>query len=176
MALRLLTLAALAATAIAKTDLEGCTYIDAVYSPPGRTDIFPYATRTWYVPDTGEICEFLDCGGGRAPPKTDVPGCGNYKGTDTYSPKFMPSSTSAEESKETGDAEEGGDEDASGSEALTTPAPTRSGDAPEESGSDGDSGEGSDGAESGDDNDSGAAAMGASLGGVVAVAAALGLF
>ncbi|KFY46259.1 hypothetical protein V494_00524 [Pseudogymnoascus sp. VKM F-4513 (FW-928)] len=29
-----------------------------------------------YDPLTGEICDPLDCGGGRAPPKTDVPGCG----------------------------------------------------------------------------------------------------
>lgn len=195
MALRFLTLTALAATAIAKTDIDGCTYIDAVYTPPGRPDIQPYATRTWYVPDTGEICELLDCGGGRAPPKTDVPGCSNYKGTDTYSPKFMPSSTTAEASEETGDAEEDEDEDVSGSEAVTTPAPTVSGTAPEESGSDegsdegssedgsdegsddGSSEEGSDeGAESGNDPDSGAAAMGASFGGVVAIVAALGLF
>ncbi|KAL2106251.1 hypothetical protein VUR80DRAFT_6984 [Thermomyces stellatus] len=178
MALRLLTLTALAATAIAKTDLEGCTYVDGVYTPPGRTDIPPYATRTWYVPDTGEICELLDCGGGRAPPKTDVPGCSNYKGTDTYSPRYMPSSTTAEAAGETGDADESEDSDVSGSEALTTPAPTKSGAAPAESGAEeGSDEEGSgENAEGGDDPDSGAAAVGASLGGVMAVAAALGLF
>ena len=170
MALRLLTLAALAATALAKTDLEGCTYVDGVYSPPGRTDIAPYATRTWYVPDTGEICEFLDCGGGRAPPKTDVPGCGNYKGTDTYSPKFMPSSTTDAAGEEATD-----DAEASGSEALTTAAPTESGAAPEESGSGSEDGD-DEGAESGDDAGSGATVMGASFGGVVAMAAVLGLF
>lgn len=43
-----------------------------------------------YVPDTGEVCEFLDCGGGRAPPKTDVPGCEQYSGTATYSPSYLP--------------------------------------------------------------------------------------
>ncbi|KAH6617346.1 hypothetical protein F5144DRAFT_391070 [Chaetomium tenue] len=37
----------------------------------------------WYDPDTGEICDPLDCGGGRAPVKTDVPGCAAYKGTLT---------------------------------------------------------------------------------------------
>ena len=31
----------------------------------------------WYDPQTGEICDPLDCGGGRAPPKTNVPGCGD---------------------------------------------------------------------------------------------------
>ncbi len=29
----------------------------------------------WFDPLTGEICDPLDCGGGRAPPKTNVPGC-----------------------------------------------------------------------------------------------------
>ena len=187
MALRLVTLAALAATAVAKTDIAGCTYIDAVYTPPGRPDIQPYATRTWYVPDTGEICELLDCGGGRAPPKTDVPGCSNYKGTETYSPRYMPTTTSAaEKEKASDDAEEsddsdntdaeetGSDSDASETESVTTPASSRSGAAPEESGS-GDDGEDG-GNEGGDDDNSGAAAVGASLAGVVAVAAALGLF
>ncbi|CAI7666843.1 unnamed protein product [Penicillium manginii] len=37
----------------------------------------------WFDPDTGEICDPLDCGGGRAPPKTDVPGCPQYTGTET---------------------------------------------------------------------------------------------
>jgi hypothetical protein len=31
----------------------------------------------------------LDCGGGRAPPKLNVPGCAAYTGTATYSPSFM---------------------------------------------------------------------------------------
>jgi len=35
----------------------------------------------YYDPNTGELCNYLDCGGGRAPPKTDVPGCPLYKGT-----------------------------------------------------------------------------------------------
>lgn len=37
----------------------------------------------WYDPDDGMICDPLDCGGGRAPPKTNVPGCPQYKGTLT---------------------------------------------------------------------------------------------
>lgn len=36
----------------------------------------------WFDPDDGMICDPLDCGGGRAPPKT-VPGCPAYKGTLT---------------------------------------------------------------------------------------------
>ncbi|KAL2194400.1 hypothetical protein P885DRAFT_80407 [Corynascus similis CBS 632.67] len=46
----------------------------------------------WYDPNTGEICDPLDCGGGRAPVKTDVPGCAAYKGTlsPETSPSYMP--------------------------------------------------------------------------------------
>ncbi|VUC27488.1 unnamed protein product [Clonostachys rosea] len=87
MAFRILAAAALLASgAVAKTDIGGCTSFDSVYTPSHGS---PYATRIWYVPDTGEVCEILDCGGGRAPPKTTVPGCAAYKGTETYSPKFI---------------------------------------------------------------------------------------
>lgn len=128
MSLRLFALTALAATsALAKTDLQGCTYIDGVHTVPNRPDIYPYATRTWYVPDTGEICELLDCGGGRAPPKTDVPGCGNYKGTDTYSPRYMPSTTEAA-AEPTEDAEASSQGPTT---LLTTASPTKSEDEPE---------------------------------------------
>lgn len=63
---------------LAKTDIGGC-----VSSATG-------ASLVWYVPDTGELCELLDCGGGRAPPKTTVPGCPLYEGSETYSPKYLP--------------------------------------------------------------------------------------
>ncbi|KND86461.1 hypothetical protein TOPH_08942 [Tolypocladium ophioglossoides CBS 100239] len=76
----------LAAPALARTDLTGCTYYDSVVVASHDA---PYATRVWYVPDTGEVCGFLDCGGGRAPPKTTVPGCPQYSGTATYSPSFI---------------------------------------------------------------------------------------
>ncbi|KAG9511971.1 hypothetical protein KCV07_g9782, partial [Aureobasidium melanogenum] len=65
----------------ARTDLAGCTRTD-VSSPAG-------ASYAWIVPDTGELCDFLDCGGGRAPPKTTVPGCLLYVGTETYKPSFL---------------------------------------------------------------------------------------
>lgn len=65
----------------AKTDLSGCTSTD-VSSPAG-------ASVAWYVPGTYELCDFLDCGGGRAPPKTTVPGCPQYSGTATYSPSYL---------------------------------------------------------------------------------------
>ncbi|KAK4663165.1 hypothetical protein QC763_606210 [Podospora pseudopauciseta] len=37
----------------------------------------------WYDPDDGQICDPHDCGGGRAPPRKDVPGCAFYTGTET---------------------------------------------------------------------------------------------
>ncbi|KIM97051.1 hypothetical protein OIDMADRAFT_20700 [Oidiodendron maius Zn] len=43
----------------------------------------------WYDPDTGEICDPLDCGGGRAPPKTDVPGCPLYTGTEVPTISYL---------------------------------------------------------------------------------------
>ncbi|KAK1960972.1 hypothetical protein LY78DRAFT_645650 [Colletotrichum sublineola] len=82
------SVAILATAAMAKTDLAGC-----VSSEP--TQGGSYAANVWYVPGTGEICEPLDCGGGRAPPKTDVPGCPEYKGSETYAPSFLPLETSA---------------------------------------------------------------------------------
>ncbi|KAI1270404.1 hypothetical protein F5Y18DRAFT_12447 [Xylariaceae sp. FL1019] len=83
----LLSLATLAA---AKTDLSGCT--------SSSTVAYGGASIIWYVPGTGEICAFLDCGGGMAPPKTTVPGCAAYSGTASYSPSYLPgfgSSTAA---------------------------------------------------------------------------------
>ncbi|KAK4464612.1 glycoside hydrolase [Cladorrhinum samala] len=46
----------------------------------------------WYDPDDGQICDPFDCGGGRAPPRTDVPGCPQYKGTAIRqtTPSYMP--------------------------------------------------------------------------------------
>lgn len=98
--------ATFATLALARTDLEGCTRTD-VSSPAG-------ASYAWYVPGTGEVCEILDCGGGRAPPKTTVPGCAAYSGTETYSPSYLagfqasatgaPSTTA--EAQTTADAEE----------------------------------------------------------------------
>ena len=71
---------------VARTDLSGCTSFDLTINP--RT-AEAYASVLWYVPGTGEVCEFLDCGGGRAPPITTVPGCGGYHGTATYSPSYI---------------------------------------------------------------------------------------
>jgi hypothetical protein len=85
----------LAASAFARTDLVGCTYTDTVVQPSGLPGYDAYASRIWYVPGTGELCDFLDCGGGMAPPKTDVPGCPLYSGTATYSPSYLSLQTKA---------------------------------------------------------------------------------
>lgn len=66
---------------LARTDLTGCTST-SISSPAG-------ASIAWYVPETGEVCDLLDCGGGRAPPKTTVPGCPLYSGTESYSPLYL---------------------------------------------------------------------------------------
>jgi len=70
------------ALAAARTDLSGCVSTETI--------AYGGASLLWYVPGTGEICGFLDCGGGRAPPKTTVPGCLLYSGTSTYSPSYLP--------------------------------------------------------------------------------------
>ncbi|OAA42683.1 hypothetical protein NOR_04814 [Metarhizium rileyi] len=55
----------------------------------------------WYDPDDGQICDPHDCGGGRAPPRKDVPGCAMYTGTETlktepsYLPCWTPSNAAA---------------------------------------------------------------------------------
>ena len=73
-----LVLLSLASSILAKTDLAGCT------STRAATGI------VYWVPESGEICQLLDCGGGRAPPKTDVPGCAAYEGSAPYQPSFLP--------------------------------------------------------------------------------------
>ncbi|KAF5026005.1 hypothetical protein F66182_1907 [Fusarium sp. NRRL 66182] len=59
----------------------------------------------WFDPDDGMICDPLDCGGGRAPPKTNVPGCGGYTGTETIGTSYLscwkPSTTLALTTAET---------------------------------------------------------------------------
>lgn len=75
-----------ASPALARTDLAGCTYTDLVIQATRQA---AYASRLYYVPGTGEVCDFLDCGGGRAPPKSTVPGCPDYTGTGTYQPLYI---------------------------------------------------------------------------------------
>lgn len=42
----------------------------------------------WFDPLTGEVCDPIDCGGGRAPPKTG-PGCPGYTGTVVRSVSYL---------------------------------------------------------------------------------------
>jgi len=70
-----------AALASAKTDLQGCTSSDVI--------AYGGASVLYYVPGTGEICSFLDCGGGAGAPLTNVPGCAGYKGTATITPSYI---------------------------------------------------------------------------------------
>lgn len=117
----ILALLLAASPALARTDLSGCTSSESVVVPTGGGT--PYGTVIWYVPDTGELCEILDCGGGRAPPKTTVPGCDSYEGTETYSPKYLDIATSTaadDEAVISASASWSGDDD----ETLTTEAPT----------------------------------------------------
>ncbi|KAF4461692.1 siderophore biosynthesis enzyme [Fusarium albosuccineum] len=126
MAAKFLAVALLAAVpAVARTDLEGCTSYDSVIKPDNMA---PYMTRVWYVPDSGELCEFLDCGGGRAPPKTTVPGCPSYEGTETYSPKFInPKTLGQPEATGSAEASETETEDEETASATITEAPTSTG-------------------------------------------------
>lgn len=78
-----LILASLAALAAARTDISGCT-------SSATRDQYGEASMIYWVPGSGEICDFLDCGGGMAPPKYNVPGCAAYTGTATYSPSYLP--------------------------------------------------------------------------------------
>lgn len=78
-------------TALARTDLAGCTSFTSMVTvnptAHGYGNVYP--SIVYYVPDTLEICDIPDCGGGRAPPKTNVPGCPLYSGTATPTPSFL---------------------------------------------------------------------------------------
>ena len=80
----LLSVLALAAstTVHARTHIGGCTSMHT-------TNQWGHASMLWYVPETGEICDIPDCGGGRAPPKRNNPACPGYTGTATYEPSFI---------------------------------------------------------------------------------------
>ncbi|RGP72135.1 siderophore biosynthesis [Fusarium longipes] len=79
----------------AKTDIDGCTSFTStitVRPEPGYGNT--YERVIWYVSDSLEICEGVDCGGGRAPPRK-VPGCPLYEGTETVTPRFLDSDPNA---------------------------------------------------------------------------------
>lgn len=87
--LSLLALSPLAA--LAKTDLSGCTTFTSTVTidPTAHSYGNVYESLVYYDPDTLEICTVPDCGGGRAAPKTGVPGCPLYSGTATPTPSFL---------------------------------------------------------------------------------------
>ncbi|KAG8162599.1 hypothetical protein KVR01_008364 [Diaporthe batatas] len=87
--LSLLALSPLAA--LARTDLSGCTTFTSTVTinPTAHEYGNIYESLVYYDPDTLEICTVPDCGGGRAAPKTGVPGCPLYSGTATPTPSFL---------------------------------------------------------------------------------------
>jgi hypothetical protein len=82
-------LVSLIGLATARTDISGCV-------SSATRDQYGDASMIWYVPDSGEICSFIDCGGGRAPPKSDTPGCPLYTGTATVTASYLPGYGSSE--------------------------------------------------------------------------------
>lgn len=61
----------------------------------------------WYDPDDGQICDPLDCGGGRAPAKTTEPCCtAAYTGTEVCvtTPSYLPCFTTSGASTSTSTA------------------------------------------------------------------------
>lgn len=78
----ILTTVAFTTLALARTDLQGCTSSEVI--------AYGGASLIYYVPGTGEICSFLDCGGGLDPPITTQPGCPLYSGTATVTPSYLP--------------------------------------------------------------------------------------
>lgn len=91
---RLTTLSLLALTplaALARTDLSGCTTFTSTVTinPTAHEYGNVYESLVYYDPDTLEICTVPDCGGGRAAPKTGVPGCPLYSGTATPTASFL---------------------------------------------------------------------------------------
>lgn len=77
--------------ALARTDFSGCTSFTSTVTinPTAHEYGNVYGSVVYYDPDTLEICTVPDCGGGRAPPKTGVPGCPLYSGTATLTPSFL---------------------------------------------------------------------------------------
>ncbi|KAH8766023.1 hypothetical protein F5883DRAFT_556387 [Diaporthe sp. PMI_573] len=109
--LTLLSLLALSPlSALARTDLSGCTTFTSTVTidPTAHEYGNVFQSLVYYDPDTLEICTVPDCGGGRAAPKTGVPGCPLYSGTATPTPSFLsadplaPSTTSSVVAETTG--------------------------------------------------------------------------
>lgn len=115
-------------SALAKTDLSGCTTFTSTVTinPTAHEYGNVYESLVYYDPDTLEICTVPDCGGGRAPPKTGVPGCPLYSGTATPTPSFLSAdplapSTTSSVAAETSSAS--ASDSASGTGLILTTAP-----------------------------------------------------
>ncbi|KAF6802425.1 siderophore biosynthesis protein [Colletotrichum sojae] len=98
-------LATTATTILAASDLAGCTsFTSTVPAASGKPSSAgpksAHETVIWYRPGTWEICQDIDCGGGRAPPR-NVPGCPGYTGTDTVERKFLTADPAASAEPET---------------------------------------------------------------------------
>lgn len=125
--LSLLTLSPLAA--LARTDFSGCTSFTSTVTvnPTAHEYGNVYGSVMYYDPDTLEICTVPDCGGGRAPPKTGVPGCPLYSGTATVTPSFLSAdplattvTTSSAAAETTTAAPSSGDVESSSSSSSTS--------------------------------------------------------
>jgi len=118
----------------AKTDLAGCTLtsvplLTAIVTTTGANGVvgsfgdYDFTTFQW---DGTEQCQLLDCGGGRAPPKTNAPGCPGYTGTDTVpSLPFPTASLTLNQAAATTPAAAGASSAAAG--ATASPAATNTG-------------------------------------------------
>ncbi|KAF6826688.1 siderophore biosynthesis protein [Colletotrichum plurivorum] len=98
-------LATTATTILAASDLAGCTSFTSTIpaasgKPSSAGHKSAHETVIWYRPGTWEICQDIDCGGGRAPPR-NVPGCPGYTGTDTVERKFLTADPAASAEPET---------------------------------------------------------------------------
>ncbi|KAF6809042.1 siderophore biosynthesis protein [Colletotrichum musicola] len=98
-------LATTATTILAASDLAGCTsFTSTVPAASGKPSSAghesAHVTVIWYRPGTWEICQDIDCGSGRAPPR-NVPGCPGYTGTDTVERKFLTADPAASAEPET---------------------------------------------------------------------------
>jgi len=90
-------------SAIALISILASPAVSQECRPISYTACGPTGVVRYYDPDTGEICPYRDCGGGRAPVKYDVPGCAAYTGTElpktekSYLPCWTGFSTSSSE-------------------------------------------------------------------------------
>lgn len=113
-------ISSLAPFAFATTNFAGCTRTSALLRDSDSYTVF------WWNPELKEQCIQLDCGGGRAPVKTHVPGCGGYSGTETVTPTGWPEEARPTEVSTTKEKEEPAkttDEASAGAKTAESDAP-----------------------------------------------------